>query len=360
MRVALLHDYLNQYGGGERVLENLMEIFPDAPIYTLLYDEDRTYGKFRGRVKKTSFLDWPLARRNIPFMARAAEAMNIDDQYDLIISDTAGYAKGIKVPAGAVHLSYTHTPLRYAWEQDNYLQPILSKPQLLMARPILNYLQLWDHKAGQKPDHLLANSRFIADKIKRYYNRESDVIYPPVDTKMFYREKNIKDRSYYLGVGRLLHYKRFDLMVKAFSKLGLPLKILGTGPELENLKTMANSSANIEFITFLDNENELRNLYNNAKALVFPQVEDFGLVAAEAQACGAPVIAYGAGGALEIVDDSISGVLFEKQSVESLIDAVMRVEKMRFNRAKISLMGSRFSKDKFRKLLLAKIDSLGI
>ncbi|MEK9186265.1 MAG: glycosyltransferase, partial [Patescibacteria group bacterium] len=189
MRVALIHDYLNQYGGGERVLEVLMEMFPEAPIYTLLYDPEKTFGKFMNREVKTSILDFPEARKNhrpfIPLMPVAMKTLSIDGDYDLIISDTAGFAKGIGIKSNIKHISYVHTPLRYAWEQETYLNGLISHFLFLISKPILNWLRDWDYKAGQKPDVLLANSQFIAGKIKNYYNRNASVIYPPVDTKKF-------------------------------------------------------------------------------------------------------------------------------------------------------------------------------
>src|SRR3989344_8471156 len=191
MKVALLHDYLNQYGGGERVLEALMEIFPEAPVYTLFYDQEKTFGRFAGRIKKTSFLDWPVVRKNhrlfIPLMPLAARSMNID--CDLVISDTAGFAKGINIRSSQdlrrpIHIAYIHTPLRYAWE-PGYLPPIFNS-QLSIFKPVLNFLKKWDYRAGQKPDVLIANSNYIAGKIKNYYGREAMIIYPPVDASKFY------------------------------------------------------------------------------------------------------------------------------------------------------------------------------
>lgn len=366
MKVALVHDYLNQYGGGERVLETLMEMFPEAPVYTLFYDKEKTGGRFDGRVARTSFLDFPLARKNhrlfIPFMPLAASSLNLGDKYDLIISDTAGFAKGIRYDAAKTkHLSYIHTPLRYAWEQENYLGAVLSKANLFVSKPLLNYLKKWDYRAGQKPDTLLANSKFIAGKIKNYYGRDSVVAHPPVDGEKFYREiaKGAKP-LYYLAVGRLLHYKRFDLVVEAFAKLGLPLKIVGVGPEMGKLVTRAfqKKAKNIEFLSFVDNEHELRQLYNGAKALIFPQVEDFGLVAAEAQACGVPVIAYAAGGATEIVEDGVSGVLFNRQTPEAIAAAVQSFESIKFSRPKIAKLARRFSKENFRQAIFDAVGGL--
>lgn len=364
MRVALVHDYLNQLGGAERVLETLAEIFPDAPIYTLLYDEKKTAGKFSAKVQKTSFLDFAFARSNhrlfIPLMPLAAATMAIDNDYDLIISSTAGYAKGIKF-GSAFHISYCHTPLRYAWEQQEYLRTLISNFQFLISKPLLNYLKWWDYKAGQKPDILIANSRFIADKIKKYYGREAKVIYPPVDLNVFYPNPapkyKILNTKYFLAIGRLMHYKRFDLIVDAFNKLNLPLRIVGDGPELENLKKRA-SGNNIKFFPFTSDINELRKIYNGARALIFPQVEDFGLVAAEAVACGTPVIAYNAGGAKEIVNENC-GVFFDKQEPETLQNAVsefLKKEK-RFGQKTIAAQAKKFSKENFKKSLLEIIES---
>ena len=360
MKVALVHDYLNQYGGGERVLEVLMEMFPEAPIYTILHDSQRTLDRFSERVARTSFLDFSLARKRhrlfIPLMPLAAQSLNLKNKYDLIISDTAGFAKGIKYDSVQTkHISYIHTPLRYAWETNDYF----SNPFLkTFAAPIFRYLCRWDYKMGQRPDTLIANSDFIAGKIKKYYNREAKVIYPPVDTEKFYRDGS-NPNNYYLAVGRLLHYKRFDLIVDVFAALGLPLKIVGSGPEEENLKAKIAKYGveNIELVPFIDTEGGLRKLYNQAKAVIFPQVEDFGLVAAEAQACGAPILAYGVGGALEIVKNGTTGVLFDKQTPEALIGAIHSFEKLDFDREKISQSAKRFSKAQFKQNMMDVVDS---
>lgn len=365
MKVALVHDYLNQYGGGERVLEALMEIFPEAPIYALFYDEEKTFGRFAGRIRKTSFLDWPLVSRNhrlfIPLMPIAANFLKLENDYDLIISSSAGYGKGITINSKfkaksskpPIHISYIHTPLRYAWETDQYFNwPKIAK---IFTAPIFSYLRNWDKKAGQKPDVLIANSIYIAQKIKNYYGREAGVIYPPVDTDKFYYEpkpSTLNPKPYYLAVGRMLPYKRFDLVIDAFAKLGLPLKIVGAGPEEKSIKYQVSGIKNIEFLPFVD-ENQLRILYSGAKALIFPQIEDFGLVAAEAQACGCPVIAFAQGGAREIVEDGVTGIFFHQQTAGSLANAVKEFLKIKFDCAKIQKSAERFSKENFKNKILA-------
>ncbi len=352
MKVALVHDYLNQYGGAEKVLETLMEIFPEAPIYTLFYDQERTYSRFRGRVKSTSFLDWGVVRRNhrlfIPLMPSAADSLRLNEKYDLIISSSAGYGKGVDCSGAGFHIAYIHTPLRYAWETDQYFgwHPAVK----IAAAPIFSYLRRWDKKAGQKPDVLVANSRYIADKIKKYYQREAEVVYPPVDLKQFYRKPTAERGDYFLAAGRMLPYKQFDLIIQAFNELDLPLVVVGEGPELDNLKKAA-KSRKIKFAPFVL-ENELQDLYSGARALIFPQVEDFGLVAAEAQACGTPVIAFSKGGAREIVEDGVNGIFFHNQTVEDLIGAIKRFSAISFDENAIQKSAERFSKERFKKRIL--------
>jgi len=353
VKVAILHDYLNQFGGAERVLMALLEIFPKADLYTLLYDDNKTFGFFRENLKKTSFLDIPLVRKKhrafIPLMPFAAKALRLKNNYDLVISSTAGYAKGI--PTGsACHISYCHSPLRYAWEID-YLKNLRFSPWPLhkdVLHPVAKWLRNWDKEAAKGVNLFIANSKYIADKIRSYYGRDSQVVYPPVDTAVFYPTKTSGKKEYYLMAGRLLYYKGFDLGIKAFNFLKKPLKVVGVGPEARKLKLIADQKY-IEFAPFLSDE-ELREVYNSAKALIFPQIEDFGLVAAEAQACGLPVIAYNQGGSREIVEHKTTGILFnEHQSVPAIVAAVREFEANHFDRKFIARRAKRFSKEVFKK-----------
>ena len=362
MRVAILHDYLNQFGGGERVLKAILDLFPEADLYTLLYDEKKTKGLFRGRVTAKSFLDSPLTRSRhrafIPLMPLAARSFKQKKNYDLVISSSAGYAKGFNV-SGDYHISYCHSPLRYAWDID-YLKDLPFAPWPLkefVVKPIASWLRNWDKNASTKVNLFLANSNFIAEKIKSYYGREAQVIYPPVDTSTFYPESLDKTKDYYLMVGRLLYYKVFDLGVKAFNKLKRPLKIIGSGPEAEKLKKLVNSPY-IEFISS-PSDNELRILYSNARAQIFPQIEDFGLVAAEAQACGLPVLAFNHGGGGEIVLNGKTGLLFDEQKPETIIEAVLESEKIKFDRAFIHRSAQRFSKKEFEKQFTSVLRGVG-
>ncbi|MDD5430778.1 MAG: glycosyltransferase [Candidatus Pacebacteria bacterium] len=352
MKIALVHDYLNQYGGAERVLETLCEIFPDAPIFTLIHDEEKSLGRFKNKIEGTSFLNRKFVARNhrmfIPLMPFAASQMNIGKEYDVILSASAGYAKGMNFHPESYHIFYCYTPLRYAWEYHKYFNwhPAVK----LAASPVSWYLRNWDFRAAQKPDKILAVSNYISGKIKDYYSRDSEVLYPPVDTKIFYKEKNSRPKGYFLAAGRLMHYKRFDLIIEAFNKLNLPLLITGDGPELKNLQSLVRSPK-IDFIPFVP-EGELRKLYNEAEALIFPQVEDFGLVAAEAQACGTPVIAFNGGGAAEIVKGGTTGIFFEDQSPESLALAVKRFLLSSFDGKEIEKSAQRFAKSKFTDKIL--------
>ena len=372
MRVALLHDYLNQYGGAERVLETFCEIFPDAPIYTLFYDKEKTLGKFEGKDIKTSFLNgnWIAASRTsrndragngnkiiinhhrlfIPLMPVAASAMKVGNEFNVVLSSSAGFGKGIRTGA-AIHISYCHTPLRYAWEHYKYFNwPLWLK---LLSAPAFWYLRVWDKYAGQKTHKLIANSKYISRKIKNYYEKESAVIHPPVDTEEFFINKKVKKGNYFMAIGRLVHYKKFDLIIQAFNKLNLPLLIVGSGPELKRLKKLARSSK-IEFLDFVSDD-RLNVLYNGAQALIFPQIEDFGMVAAEAQACGTPVIALNRGGAKEIVEDGKTGVLFNNQTVDDLIMAIRKFQIKEFDRKIIRESALRFSKNKFKKAILKAV-----
>ncbi len=359
MKTAILHDYLNQYGGAERVLEALLDLFPDARIHTLIYSRERTCGRFHRNVYRTSFLDFPFARRNhrafIPFMPIAARTLALHEDYDLVISDSAGFAKGIPCPPGVFHLSYCYTPLRYAWELDHYFANPIFKT---VFRPAFDYLRSWDFAAAKRPDAFLAVSGFIAGKIRNCYGRDAEVVYPPVDYNRFRFDPALQRSAgrpqHFLAAGRLMHYKKFDLVIDAFLRLRRPRFIVGIGPEKETLEKRTAGAGNIRFLEAVE-DRDLHALYSTARAFIFPQVEDFGLVAAEAQACGCPVIAYRAGGALEIVEDGLTGVFFDSQTPEAIVEAVRRADSLSFDRKTIARISRRFSVDRFRQGILSHI-----
>ena len=332
MKVALVHDYLNQYGGAERVLEVFCEIWPKAPIFTLVYDAKKTGYAFADKKIITSFLQKiPFARRHHrPFLFLMPSAIEQFDlsKYDIIVSDSASYAKGIITKADTLHICYCHTPIRYAWDDSHkYIEefgyPFFVKKFIPF---FMNYIRLWDELAATRVDKFIANSFFVAKRIKKYYKQEAKIIYPPVKTNIFYISK--KPKGYFLAIGRFLPYKRFDLIIRVFNKLGWPLKIIGDGPERKKLKRLARS--NIEFVGLIS-DLELRDYYANCRAFIFPQEEDFGLTACEAMASGRPVIAFRGGGALEIMQEGKTGIFFGKQNVKCLIGALRRFQTMKFD-----------------------------
>lgn len=364
MRVAILHDYLNQYGGAERVLEVMLEMFPDADLYTLLHDAERTEHSFSNNIAGTSIIDVQFVRKHhrmfIPLMPLASETFRSKKYYDLVLSSTAGYAKGFNV-RGKYHISYCHSPLRYAWEVE-YLKNLSFAPWPLkdfIVYPMARRLRNWDFDAAQNVNLFVANSGFIRNKIRSYYKREAEVIYPPVDREQFYPDSEMPKagEGYYLMVGRLLYYKGFDIAIEAFNEMKLPLKIVGNGPEASKLRKLAKGST-IEFLTDISDD-ELRRMYSHAKAFIFPQIEDFGLVAAEAQMCGLPVLAYEVGGGGEIVEHKKTGIIFKEQSAKAIIGAVLDFESMTFDRAYISRRADMFSKKNFKAQLTDIIRSAG-
>jgi len=341
MKIALVHDYLNQYGGAERVLEAFTEIFPSAPIFTLIHDPKKIYTSFLQKI--------PLAKshhRSFPLlMPIAIEKFDLSD-YDVVLSDSASFAKGIITKPETLHVCYCHTPPRFAWDDSHkyikeFVMPKLAK---IFVPLFMNYIRLWDREASWRVDKFICNSNFVAQRIKKYYKRQAKIIYPPVDTKKFTLGNKIS--NYFLMVGRLLAYKHFDIGIKAFNKLELPLKIVGNGPERKNLGKIAKK--NIEFLGELRGE-ELKKYYQRCQALVFPQEEDFGLVALEAMACGRPVIAYQGGGALESIKQDKTGIFFDQQTPESLIRAINKFRADKFNPQKIRKHVLKFDKEIFKK-----------
>jgi len=343
MKVALLHDYLNQAGGAERVLLALSELYPDAPIYTLIHDKKRLSG-FENRDIRTSFLQkMPFASSKIrwylPLMPVAIEQLDLSG-YDVVISSTSALIKGALTHPQTLHICYCHTPTRYLWSEAHQYSKEIKEGRL--AKPflpwLLNKLRLWDQVAAQRVNHFIANSHFIAQRIKNYYNRESTVIYPPVDTQNFYISK--EPGNYYLLISRLKPYKKVDLAIQAFNKLNIPLKIIGIGEEEDKLRKMA--KPNIEFLGAVSEEDK-RKYLSECLALIHPQIEDFGLTAIEAMASGRPVIAYAGGGALETVIDGQTGKFFDEQAWEALIDTILKFKPQAYNPQAIKNYAEKFN-----------------
>lgn len=354
MRVALVHDYLNQYGGAERVLEAFMEIYPNAPVYTLIYDpaffKRCGVSPFSKKKIHTSFLQKiPLAKskhRLFPLlMPIAVEQFDLSD-YDVVLSDTTSFAKGVITMPETLHICYCHTPTRYAWDDSHKYIEEFGLPGVIkkLVPFFMNYIRIWDKEAALRVDKFICNSRFVAQRIKKYYNKKAKVIHPPVDAEMFFASGRSAD-NYFLMVGRLLAYKRFDIAINAFNKLGKPLKIIGDGPERKKLEKLAKK--NIEFLGELYNE-ELKKYYQDCQALIFPQEEDFGIVALESMACGRPVVAYRGGGAVESIREEETGLFFNEQTSKALIKAVKEFRPKNFNPKKIRKHALKFSKERFK------------
>ncbi|MDI6778168.1 MAG: glycosyltransferase [Patescibacteria group bacterium] len=349
MKIAFVHDYLVQYGGAERVLECFMEIWPYAPIYTLIYDEKKTHGIFEGKRIYTSFLqNFPYSRKNHrifpPLMPPAIEQFDLS-KYDIVLSDSSSYAKGAITPPQTLHICYCHTPMRYAWDDcqkyiDEFGFPTFVKK---MVPFFMNFIRVWDRVSADRPDVYIANSKFVSGRIKKYYKKDSTVINPPVDVKKF--RIGEKTGDYFLMVGRLMTYKRFDIVVEAFNRLGWPLKIIGRGPDFKRLKNMANK--NIVFTGRLSDE-ELAKTYSEAKAFIFPQEEDFGIVAIEAMASGRPLIAFRGGDIVEHVVDGREGIFFNEQTADSLIGVLQKFKSENFEPRRIRERALPFDRELFK------------
>lgn len=345
--IALVHDHLIQDGGAERVLRVLSSMYPDAPIYTLLHDK-KHFGDLAGREIKTSFLQRiPGSLRHyqwlLPLMPTATEHYDLRD-FDIVISSTSAFSKGVIVHPNAHHICYCHTPTRYLWtDTQEYVRDLKAPGIVKRILPhYLSYLRQWDRLAAERVDTFVANSKTVKDRIRKYYQKDAHILYPPVDTEHF--QISNAPKTYYVAGGRMVAYKRFDLIVDAANRLRAPMKIFGTGPFLETLKARAKD--NIEFVGRVTDE-EKAHLYANSIAYIHPQEEDFGITAVEAMACGRPVIAFGKGGALESVRHGVTGVYFAQQSWESLADAMVRLTDYTLDPLVIQKHAAQFSRQKF-------------
>lgn len=349
MKIALVHDHLAQDGGAEKVLKSFSEIWPEAPIFVWLYDKERANPFFKNRDVRPSFIQkMPFAKRMykryLPLLPSATESYDLSD-FDVVLSDTASLGKGVITDVDSLHLCYCHTPTRYLWSDKDVIIDRWEKGKIIgsMAKIYKTYLRIWDKMAVDRVDKFLANSKFVAKRINKYYHRDSKVIYPPIETSKFKISPKVED--FFLIGGRLVNYKRYDLAVEVFNRLGIPLKIFGDGPEYDNLRKVAKS--NIEFLGRVSNE-EMISLYSRAKAFIQPQVEDFGITALESQASGRPVIAYRAGGALETVIEGKTGMFFDHQDMESLAEVIIKFKVEDFDPQEIRRHAEDFDEEKFK------------
>ncbi|MDP2720836.1 MAG: glycosyltransferase [bacterium] len=371
-KVAIVHDYFNQYGGGERVVEAMHEVWPSAPIYTSIFDKNLMRGwlklpeekintnfvqklPFVGSLHKHYFFFYPLAFR----------LQNIGDA-DVVISSSSYAAKFVRVKHGGIHICYMHTPPRFLWGYDTELSRYYHKPfdrllfpiYELLVPPIKYWLRRFDYSVAQEIDYFIANSKEVQKRIKKHYGRESVVVYPSVDIERF-KIKNkqslrsndleklkIKKGDYYLVVSRLGGYKKVDTVVEAFNKLGSSLKIVGDGPQFNYLKRVAKK--NVELLGRRSDE-EVTDLFLGCKALIFPTHEDFGIVPVEAMAAGKPVVAFRGGGALETILEGVTGEFFDEQKADAIIKAVKKFDPKKYKSEACISQAQKFSKNEFKR-----------
>ena len=354
-KIVIVHDFLTYFGGAEQVLKSLHNLYPKAPIYTLLYDEDRMKQYFPNAKIRISFLNkLPqfLKKRKkylFPLMPTAAETFDLRD-FDIVISSSSSFAKGIITKPKTTHICYCHTPTRFLWDWHlNYLKENKIRGiKKILILPILHYMRMWDKSASERVDYFIANSKNTARRIKKFYGANSEVIYPPCDmgeSKSSDKEKN-RTGDYFLIVSRLSPYKKIDIAVEAFNKLDLPLVIIGDGQDRKRLENMAEK--NIKFLGF-QNKEKLAEYYQNCQAFIFPGEDDFGITAIEAMSYGKPVLAFRKGGLLETMIEGETGEFFDDAIPEILADGVRRLKNnyAKYNSEKIKNQANKFSRENF-------------
>ena len=386
LKVAIAHDSFTQLGGAERVVEALHELYPTAPIFTLVLDR-KLKSEFSGWDIRTSWLQVlynfiPKLQYLLPFIPLATSSLDFSG-YDVVISSSSSFIKNIVVPKNTIHINYCHTPTRFLWSDVNYVNqevPTIIRP---LVKVVLGLMKKWDYKGAQRVSYFIANSKEVQKRIKEYYNRDSEVIYPFVNTEFWKPVSSVIARSasdaaisvpdqiasaalamttsrdYFLIVGRLQAHKKNDLIVEIFSASGgndsnIKLQIVGTGRQEQYLKSIAKS--NIKFLGRISDE-QLREEYSGAKALIFPQVEDFGLVAVEAMACGTPVLAYGKGGALETIVAGETGEFFDSYDKEKIKQQIINWNSEKYQLNKLSTQAEKFSKEKFKQNIFNYLSS---
>lgn len=353
MRIAIAHDYLMQFGGAERTLLALCEVYPDAPIFTLIYNKDVMSSFFKDKVIYTSFLDkFPNFFKNnprllLPLIPLAALSIKISG-YDVVISSSSAFIKGIRTDSGTKHISYCYSPTRFLWDyKDTYLKDNNYNFLIrFLTYPLLYVLQKWDMYIAKKIDVWIAPSQIVQERIKKFYNTHASVVYPPINLPF---HKTNKESNYahdfFLIVSRLSAYKKIDLVIKTFNKLQLPLVIIGDGPEKKKLQDIARS--NIIFKGFV-NDKDLQNFYQHAYAVIMACEEDFGLVAVEAASYGIPTLAFKRGGITEWLEPGKSGEFFEEQSEESIAQGVYKIFAQKYNSTYIIKKSELFTKTNFK------------
>ena len=358
-RVALVHDYLFEQGGAENVVAVLTDLFPEAPIYTSILDKERVAPIFARRDVRTSFMQRLVRRKNrakalLPLYPLAFRSFDLTE-YDLVLSSSSGFAKGVSVPDSVPHVCYCHTPAHFIWDLQGYAKSHARRgiPLELLASPLMPALQAWDCHTSQRVSAFLANSTHTAGRIATLYGRSAHVLHPPVDLATWAPQASVDD--YYLVVSRLLPYKRVDVAVRAFTQLKLPLRVVGDGPDRERLQSLSGPT-----VTFEGHVSAavLRERFARCRAFILPGSEDLGLTALEAQASGRPVIAYHAGGALETIAEGVTGVFFREQTPDALAAVIQHFEWEAFEPAVVRAHAAHFDVSVFREHLLTFLERL--
>lgn len=353
MKVAIVHDWLVTYGGAETIVDLLLRIYPEADIFTLVHDPKKMKGHFENnRIFTSNLQKLPKATKIytklLKFMPKAFEQFDFTG-YDLVICSSSSCAKGVITPPGVPHIAYVHSPMRYAWDLYFDYKKRSGRLTKFFMDKWMTSIRQWDYISSQRIDTIVANSKYISRRIKKFWNLPSTVIYPPVNTRRFYCE-DLPQEDYYVTFSRLVAYKRVDLAVSACKKLGRKLVVIGAGGEMENLKKLAGDSKDIIF-TGRASDEDVRMYLNKCKALIFCPEEDFGITPLEAQVCGRPVIGFKKGGTLETVIDGTTGVLFEKQETDSVCEAILKFEELNkngaFDKKTIIEHAASFSEEKF-------------
>ncbi|MEA3353362.1 MAG: glycosyltransferase [Campylobacterota bacterium] len=358
MKVAIVHDWLVTNAGAEKVLKSLLEIYPQADVFTLVdfLNNEQREEILNGKITTTSFIqNLPFAkthfRNYLPFFPKAIESFDLSS-YELIISSSWAVAKGVKKAKNQKHICYCHTPVRYAWDLYDEYTSRLKQPKKFLVQQTLKRLRKWDIDTLERVDHFIANSNYVAQRIKKTYGKDSKVIYPPVDTQKF--TLSVKKDDFYLTASRLVPYKKVKLIVEAFNKMpNKKLVVIGAGEQLDEIKKIA--KGNIKILGYQSDE-ILKDHMQRAKGFIYAAIEDFGIVPIEAMACGTPVIALNVGGTKETVTDGINGIHFKEQTKESIIEAVNSFESMSFDPIEVSNSIKTFNNQRFQKEIKAYIN----
>ncbi|MDP2656055.1 MAG: glycosyltransferase [bacterium] len=358
MKIALVHDHLTQEGGAERVLKAFHDMYPDAPIYTLVYDDNKL-GKFfdKKRIRPSFLQKFPFVTKHyqwlLPLMPTATEIYDLS-AFDIVLSSSSAFSKGVITRSTTLHICYCHTPTRYLWmDTHRYIKELRQGKMVKPFIPfLLTALRIWDQAAADRVDKFVGNSKTVQERIKKYYKRDSDIIYPPVNVSEYSIVETIGD--YYLAGGRLVAYKRFDIVVEAFNRLGLKIKIFGEGPEYKKLSK--NAKQCVEFVGKVSDEEKI-DLYRHCIAYIHPQEEDFGISLVQAAAAGRPAIALAAGGALESMIDGVTGTFFYDQDWAALANTILHFQHKNFDPHTIRQHALKFSADRFKKEMSAYVET---